>query len=611
MSRRQKKNLIRIIIAGVVFALSFFFGNIEIIQPALQLAAYLIVGYDVLLSAGRKIFSGQIFDEEFLMSLATAGAIIMREFPEAAMVMLLYQLGELFQGIAVGKSRKSIKELMKIKPEYATVLREGQEIKLPPEKVEKGELILVLPGEKVALDGIIEEGRTLFDSSSLTGESLPVEASEGDRAISGMINLHSPVKVRVSGIYEESTVAKILHLVESSSAHKSHSEKFITKFSRRYTPCVFLAALMTAFLPPLAFSQPLAVWVRRALVFLVVSCPCALVISVPLTFFGGIGAASKKGILIKGSTHLETLSKIDKIAFDKTGTLTEGRLSVTEIKPCNVKKEELLEMAALAESFSNHPIAVSIVHAYGQDIDKGRVKEVVTLPGNGITAQIDGKDVLAGNAGMIAQRGINIPESIYKGTVVHIAADGVYMGYISLSDKVKADAKAAIVNLRKTGVKHSVILTGDNKSVAQEVAKDLGVDKAYWELLPQDKVEVALSLKKEGKGKLAFAGDGINDAPVLSCVDVGIAMGALGSDAAIEAADVVIMNDSLSAVIEAVKLSKKTMRVVRQNIVISLVVKFGVMLFSAMGYDNMYAAIFADVGVMMIAVLNAMRMLKI
>ena len=610
MSRRQKKNLIRIIVAAVVFGLSFLFGNIEIIQHVMQLAAYLIVGYDVLLSACRKIFSGQVFDEEFLMSLATLGAIIMKEFPEAAMVMLLYQLGELFQGIAVGKSRKSIKELMKIKPESATVLRDGQEIKLPPERVEKGEVILVLPGEKVALDGIIEEGATSFDASSLTGESLPIEVCAGDKAISGMINLHSPIKVRVSGVYEESTVAKILHLVETSSAHKSHSEKFITKFSRRYTPFVFFAALITAFVPPLAFSQPLLVWVRRALVFLIVSCPCALVISVPLTFFGGIGAASKKGVLIKGSNHLETLSKIDKIAFDKTGTLTEGRLSVTEIKSYNVSREELLEIAALAESFSNHPIAVSILNEYGENIDKDRVKEVINLPGNGITAQIDGKAVLIGNVAMMTQRGINIPESTHKGTTVHIAADGVYMGYISLSDRVKADAKDAIAKLRKIGVKHSVMLTGDSKAVAQEVAESLGVDSHYSELLPQDKVKIALSLKEEGRGKLAFAGDGINDAPVLSSADVGIAMGALGSDAAIEAADVVIMNDSLSAVAEAVELSKKTMEIVRQNVVISLTVKFGVMILSTIGYDNMYAAIFADVGVMIIAVLNAMRMLR-
>lgn len=608
MSRRQKKNLIRIIIAAGVFAVSFFFGYIKSIQIALQMAAYLIVGYDIVLSAGRKIFSGQIFDEEFLMSLATAGAIIMGEFPEAAMVMLLYQLGELFQGIAVGKSRNSIKELMKIKPEFATVLRDGQEIKLPPEKVERGELILVLPGEKVALDGIIEEGRTSFDSSSLTGESLPVEAYEGDRAISGMINLQSPIKVRVSGVYEESTVAKILHLVETSSAHKSHSEKFITKFSRRYTPCVFLAALLTAFLPPLAFGQPLAVWVRRALVFLVVSCPCALVISVPLTFFGGIGAASKKGILIKGSSHLETLSRIDKIAFDKTGTLTEGGFSVTEIKPHNVSERELLEIAALAESFSNHPIALSIVKKYGQNINKDRIKDVINFPGNGITALIDGKEVLAGNASMLTERGISIPDNISEGTLVHLASDGVYMGYIVLSDMIKADAKNTIALLKKLGVRHSIMLTGDNKSVAQKVAEDLGIDETYWELLPQDKVEIALSLKE--KGRLAFAGDGINDAPVLSCVDVGIAMGALGSDAAIEAADVVIMNDSIWAVADAVKLSKRTMRIVRQNIVISLAVKFGVMVLSAMGFDNMYAAIFADVGVMMIAVLNAMRMLK-
>ena len=609
MSRRQRKNLVRISVAAIILIISFFFGDAKNIKILLQLAAYLVVGYDVLLSAGRKIFGGQIFDEEFLMSLATVGAIIIKEFPEAAMVMLLYQLGELFQGIALGKSRKSIKELMKIKPEFAVVLREGEEIKLSPEKVEREELILVLPGEKVPLDGIIEEGSTSFDSSSLTGESLPLEASEGDRAISGMINLQSPVKVRVKGIYEESTVAKILHLVETSSAYKSRSEKFITKFSRRYTPCVFVAALITAFLPPLAFSLPLEIWIRRALVFLVVSCPCALVISVPLTFFGGIGAASKKGILIKGSSHLETLSEIDKIAFDKTGTLTEGGFSVSKIRPCGVSEKELLEIAALVESFSNHPIALSIVKEYGSNIDKSRVKNVAIIPGSGIKAQIDGKCILAGNASMMSREGINVPRDTCEETLVHIASDGVYMGYIALSDVVKPDARETIKELKKLGIRQCVMLTGDNKSVAEKIAEKVGIDKSYSALLPDEKVEKAQSLKKEGSGKLAFVGDGINDAPVISSVDVGIAMGALGSDAAIEAADVVIMNDSLWALPESIRISKKTMRIVRQNIVISLVVKFGVMLFSTIGFDNMYAAIFADVGVMIIAVFNAMRML--
>ena len=610
MNRRQKRNLFRIIIAAVIFAASFFAGKFEAAKTVLQLTAYLTVGYDVLLSAIRKIFSGNIFDEEFLMTLATAGAIIMQEFPEAAMVMLLYQTGELFQGIAVGKSRRSIKELMKIKPDFATVLRNGEEVKLPPESVEKGEIILVLPGEKVALDGVIVEGRTSFDASSLTGESMPIGAERGDNTISGMINLDSPVKIRVSGVYAESTIAKILHLVETSSAHKSQSEKFITKFSRKYTPCVFFAALLTAFLPPLLFGQPLSVWIRRALVFLVVSCPCALVISVPLSFFGGIGAASRKGILIKGSSHLEMLSKVDSIAFDKTGTLTRGGFFVTKITALNANEQMLLELAALAESYSNHPIALSIAKAYGKEIDKERVKNVLNIPGRGIKALIDGKEVLAGNSLLMKDNEVDFQDINENATLVHIALQGEYMGCISLSDEIKSDAENSIRNLKKNGIKRTIMLTGDNAAAADRVAGKLGIDEIYSGLLPQDKVELALKLRDRGDGKFAFAGDGINDAPVLSGVDVGIAMGALGRDAAIEAADVVIMNDSLSAVNEAVKISRKTMRLVRQNIVISLVIKFGVMTLSACGFDNMYAAIFADVGVMILAVLNAMRMLR-
>ena len=607
MSKRHRKRLTKILIAAFLFAVSFLFeGYINI---AILCASYFVAGYDVLWSAVRKFFSGQVFDEEFLMGLATVGALLLKEFSEAAMVMILFQTGELFQGIAVGKSRKSIKALMKIKPDYATVVRDGKEERVSPEEVVKDEIILVIPGEKVPLDGIIEEGCTSFDASFLTGESLPVEASVGEKAISGMINIESPVKIRVSGSFEESTVAKILRLVETSSAFKSKSEKFITKFSRKYTPCVFLAALLTAFLPPLIFSQPLLVWIRRALVFLVVSCPCALVISVPLNFFGGIGAASKKGILIKGANHLETLAKVDKIAFDKTGTLTEGGFSVTEISPIGITKEELLEMAALTESFSNHPIAISIVKEYGEEIDKERVKDVINLPGNGIKATVDGKSVLAGNRKLMKNASVNVPSLDENETKVYIAVDGEYMGSISLSDKLKVGADEITGLLRKNGVKRIVMLTGDNSAVAEKTAERVHPDQVYSSLLPQDKVSVALNMREEGGGKMAFVGDGINDAPVLSSADVGIAMGALGSDAAIEAADVVIMNDSLFAVAEAIKTSKKVMSIVRQNIFISLVIKFGVMLLSVLGFDNMYAAIFADVGVMIIAVLNAMRML--
>lgn len=609
MSRKQKKNLHRIILAAAVFAASFLFGNVIWAEIILQMASYLIAGYDVIVSAGRKISSFRIFDEEFLMTLATVGAVLMKEFPEAAMVMILYQTGELFQGIAVGKSRKSIKALMKIKPDSATVLREGQEVKLPLEKVEKGEIILVLPGEKVALDGIIEEGATSFDSSSLTGESLPINANEGGRAVSGMINIDSPVKIRVTNVYAESTVAKILNLVETSSAYKSKSEKFITKFSRRYTPCVFAAAMVTALIPPILFGQPFEVWIRRALVFLVVSCPCALVISVPLSFFGGIGAASKKGILIKGSNYLEALSKVDKIAFDKTGTLTEGNFSVSRINPVGIEEATLLEIAACAESFSNHPLAVSIVKAFGRNIDKNRVEKVVNISGRGIKAVIDGKEILAGNSLLLKENGVEINGNVEENTAIHISANGKYLGNIILEAKIKADAKEAIASLKENGIKRIIMLTGDNEKAAEKVKEELSINEAYASLLPQDKVEKAVKLKSEGSGALAFAGDGINDAPVLSCADVGIAMGALGSDAAVEAADVVIMNDSLQAVSEAVKISKKTMKIVRQNIAFSLIVKFGVMLLSAIGFDNMYAAIFADVGVMIVAVLNAMRML--
>ena len=608
MSKRHKKKLIRICVAAAVFMLSFFFE--ETVQKVLLIASYLIAGYDVLWEALRKIFTGQLFDEELLMSIATVGAVLLKEFPEAAMVMILFQTGELFQGIAVGKSRKSIKELMKIKPDYATVLRDGTEKRVSPEEVTEGEVILVLPGEKVPLDGIISEGHTSFNSSSLTGESMPIEAFCGDKAISGMINLDSPVKIIVSGSYEESTVAKILRLVESSASYKSKSEKFITKFSRRYTPCVLIGALLTAFLPSLIWGQPLLVWVRRALVFLVVSCPCALVISVPLSFFGGIGAASRKGILIKGANYLETLARVEKIAFDKTGTLTEGGFSVIDISPVDTTEEELLEIAALTESFSNHPIAISVMNEYGKDIDKSRVRDVVSLPGNGIRATVDGKSVLAGNRKLMQRESVEVPCSEEYETKVYIAVDGEYMGSISLSDRLKQGAEEIVPSLKKIGVKQVVMLTGDNDSVAEKFAKSVKPDRVYSSLLPQDKVSISLKIKGEKDGIFAFVGDGINDAPVLSCADVGIAMGGLGSDAAIEASDVVIMNDSLFAVTEAIKISRKTMRIVRENIFISLLIKFGVMLFSILGFDNMYAAIFADVGVMVIAVLNSMRMLS-
>lgn len=587
--------------------ISAIFVKNEYARTLLFCTAYTVAGLDVLCSALRKIFSRQLFDEEILMSVATVGALVLHEFSEAAMVMTLYQLGELFQSVAVGKSRNSIKELMKLKVDFATVIRDGKEIKVIPEKISRGEVILVIPGEKVALDGIIEEGESSFDSSSLTGESVPRELKAGDHVFSGMINIQSPVKIKTESVYTESTVAKILSLVETSSLYKSQSEKFITKFSRKYTPCVFFAALATAIIPTLLFGQSFLVWLRRALVFLIVSCPCALVISVPLSFFGAIGAASKQGVLIKGSEYIETLSKASIVAFDKTGTVTKGEFSVSKICALDISKEKLLEITAYAESFSNHPIALSIIKEYGKEIQKERIKNVLTIHGKGISAEIDGKKVLAGSRQLLIDNEIHIPYNDDGGTCVYVAYDNSAAGFILLEDKAKENAAKSLQALKQSGIKHIVMLTGDNENAARKVGKEVGADEVYSGLLPQDKVEKVLQMKE--KGVTAFVGDGINDAPVLSCVDVGFAMGALGSDAAVEAADIVIMNDDLSLVGSAVVLSKKTMKIVRQNIAISLGVKFGVMILSILGFDNMYAAIFADVGVMIIAVLNSMQML--
>ncbi len=608
MTRRQRKNLYKILISAAVILISALFIKNESVQISLFCAAYVISGFEVLCSGIRKIFSRQLFDEEILMSVATVGALILHEFSEAAMVMTLYQLGELFQSVAVGKSRNSIKELMKLKADFATVIRDGKEMKVVPEEVLKGETILVISGEKVALDGIIEEGESCFDSSSLTGESIPRELKAGDRVFGGMINIQSPVKIKTESVYTESTVAKILNLVETSSLYKSQSEKFITKFSRKYTPCVFFAALMTAIAPPLLFGQSFLVWLRRALVFLIVSCPCALVISVPLSFFGAIGAASKEGVLIKGSEYIETLSKASIVAFDKTGTVTKGEFSVSKICPVDISEERLLEITAYAESFSNHPIALSIINEYGEEIQKERIKNVVTIHGKGISAELDGKKVLAGNRQLLIDNEIHIPYNDDSETSVYVAYDKSFAGLILLEDKVKENASESLQALKKAGIKRTVMLTGDNEKAAQKAGKEVAFDEVYAQLLPQDKVEKILQLKEEGV--TAFVGDGINDAPVLSCVDVGFAMGALGSDAAVEAADIVIMNDDLSAIGKAVALSKKTMKIVRQNIALSLGIKFGVMALSISGFDNMYAAIFADVGVMIIAVLNSMRMMK-
>ena len=608
MTKRQRKNLYKILISVAAILIPAIFVKNEDVQTLLFCSAYAIAGYDVLCSAIRKIFSRQLFDEEILMSAATVGALVLHEFSEAAMVMTLYQLGELFQSVAVGKSRKSIKELMELKADFATVIRDGKEIKVIPEEISKGETILVIPGEKVALDGVIEDGYSFFDSSSLTGESIPRELKAGDRVFSGMINIQSPVKIKTESVYTESTVAKILNLVETSSLYKSQSEKFITKFSRKYTTCVFFAALATARVPTLLFGQSFLVWLRRAVVVLIVSCPCALVISVPLSFFGAIGAASRQGVLIKGSEYIEALSKTVTIAFDKTGTVTKGEFSVSKICTLDISEEKLLEITAYAESFSNHPIALSIIKEYGKEIHKERIKNVVTIHGKGISAEIDGKRVLAGNRQLLIDNEIEVPYKVEDGTAVHVAYDNRAAGFILLEDKVKENAAKSLQALKKAGIKRTVILTGDNEKTALKVQKVIGADEAYAELLPQDKVKKVLELKKDGI--TAFVGDGINDAPVLSCVDVGFAMGALGSDAAVEAADIVIMNDDLSLLAGTVALSRKTMKIVRQNIALSLGVKFGVMILSLLGFDNMYMAIFADVGVMIIAVLNSMRMMK-
>ena len=608
MTKRQRKSLYKILISAVLILLSAIFVKNEYVKIVLFCIAYAVSGFKVLCSAVRKILSRQLFDEEILMSAATVGALILHEFSEAAMVMTLYQLGELFQSVAVGKSRKSIKDLMKLKADFATVIREGQEVRVTPEEILKGETILVIPGEKVAVDGIIEEGFSFFDSSSLTGESIPRELKAGDRVFGGMINIQSPVKIKTESVYTQSTVAKILNLIETSSLYKSKSEKFITKFSRKYTPCVFFAALLTAVIPTLVFGQSFPVWLRRALVFLIVSCPCALVISVPLSFFGAIGAASKQGVLIKGSEHIETLSKTDTIAFDKTGTITKGKFSVSKICALGISEEKLLEITAYAESFSNHPIALSIIEAYGKEIPKERIKNVVTVHGKGISAEIDGKRVLAGNRQLLIDNGIYVQDNDEDGTCVYAAYENNAAGFILLEDKAKENASESLRALKKAGIKRIVMLTGDNEKTALKVQREVGADEVYAELLPQDKVEKAIEMKKDGV--TAFVGDGINDAPVLSCVDVGFAMGALGSDAAVEAADIVIMNDDLSLIERAFTLSKKTMKIVRQNIALSLGVKFGVMALSISGFDNMYAAIFADVGVMIIAVLNSMRMMK-
>ena len=611
----MKKKGIKIIIALILFliALIIDFGNVWI-NNVIYIIAYIIVGFEIVRKAVRNITRGKVFDENFLMTVATIGAFGIGEFPEAVAVMLFYQVGELFQSYAVDKSRKSIASLMDIRPDYANIEKDGKLEKVDPDEVKIGDIIVVKPGEKIPLDGTVVEGKTNLDTKALTGEPMPREANIGDDVISGCINLNGLIKVKVTKEFGESTVSKILDLVENASSKKSKSENFITKFAAYYTPIVVIIAVILAIVPPLIIpGAEFLDWIYRALSFLVVSCPCALVISIPLSFFGGIGGASKMGILTKGSNYLEALANTEIVVFDKTGTLTEGDAKVQKIEAEGISKEELLEITALAENFSNHPIALSIKSEYNKPIDEKRIVKTQELTGRGIKATIDEKEVLVGNEKLMKEEKINYKECTDVGTALYVAIDKKYVGYILIADSIKKDSKKAIQNLKKNGIKQTVMLTGDRKQVGEAVAKELRIDKVYTELLPDGKVEKVEELLKEKspKGKLAFVGDGINDAPVLAISDIGIAMGALGSDAAIEAADVVLMTDEPSKIVDAIHLSKKTMRIVKENITFAILVKVIVLILSAFGLSTMWEAVFADVGVSIIAIINALRVLRV
>lgn len=614
MSRKQKKSLLRILLGAVLLALCLALPLEGIWKLGAFLAAYLVSGGDVLWRAIRNIFRGQIFDENFLMCIATVGAFCTQEYMEGVLVMLLYQVGELFQSYAVGKSRGAISALMDIRPDYANLLEAGETRQVDPEEVEIGQEILVRAGEKIPLDGIVLEGSAAIDTSALTGESAPREAEPGSELLSGCINLNGTLRLRVTKEFGESTVSKILDMVENASEKKAKAEDFITRFAKYYTPSVVFAALALAVIPPL-FLGDWSVWVSRAMSFLVISCPCALVISVPLSYFGGIGGASKAGILVKGSNYLEALSRAEVVVFDKTGTLTKGNFALSEQAPAEgVAAQELLEYAALAESYSTHPIAQSIRAAYGKELDLSRVQDVKEISGKGVLAQIDGAQIAAGNAKLMeeqCQSGYIPAETV--GSVVYLAKEGRYLGHLTIRDELKEDAAQAIADLKAAGVKQTVMLTGDAKAVAEDVAGKLGMDAVYAELLPLDKVQKVEQLleQKSGKGKLVFVGDGINDAPVLTRADIGIAMGALGSDAAIEAADIVLMTDAPSKISQAIRISRRTHRIVMQNIIFALGVKGIALVLGAFGLIHMLAAVFADVGVSVIAIINAMRAMKI
>ena len=612
MSKKQKRMLFRVLASALLFAVALLLPTEGWLRLFTFLIPYAVIAWDVLWRAVRNIAHGQVFDENFLMSLATVGALATGEYPEAVFVMLFYQVGELFQSYAVDQSRKSITSLMDIRPDYANIEVDGQLRQVDPEDVAVGDTLVIKAGERIPLDGVVLEGTSNVDTAALTGESLPREAQPGDDVISGCVNLSGLLRVRVTKAFEESTVAKILDLVENSSSKKAKAENFITKFARYYTPAVVLAAVALALLPPLFTSIQWVDSIQRALNFLVVSCPCALVISVPLSFFGGIGGASKNGILVKGGNYLEVLAKTELVVFDKTGTLTRGVFNVTAIHPDHCGEAQLLELAALAESYSDHPISRSLKEAYGKELDASRVSNVEELSGRGVRATVDGRQICAGNDKLMEDIGVSWHPCHRVGTTVHVASDGVYLGHIVISDEVKPDAKEAITALKACGVRRTVMLTGDAKAVGESVAQELGLDEVHTQLLPADKVTRVEALLGEvsPKGALAFVGDGINDAPVLSRADIGIAMGGLGSDAAIEAADIVLMDDKPSKLADAIRIARRTLAIVRQNIVFALAVKFLVLALSAAGVANMWEAVFADVGVSVIAILNAMRALK-
>lgn len=610
MTKKEKKNLIRIIISGLLFALSFILKTKYVVFGIL-LVSYIIIGYDVLLKAFRNIKRGKIFDENFLMSVATIGAICISDMREAIAVMLFYQIGELFQSYAVNKSRKSIIELMDIRPDYANVIRNGKHEKVDPNEVNIEEIILVKPGEKIPLDGVIVEGKSLLNTVALTGESVPRSVKENDEVLSGCINNEGILKIKVTKKFGDSTVSKILDLVENASNRKSKSEAFITKFAKYYTPIVCGIALVVAIFPPLILKEPFNTWTYKALSFLVVSCPCALVISIPLSFFGGLGASSNIGVLVKGSNYLEALSNVDIVVCDKTGTLTEGVFKVQEINAVGISNEELLKMTAYAESFSNHPISISLKEAYGKKIDSSKVTKAREIVGKGIYAKVLGKDVYVGNDKLLKELEIKIDKVNKTGTVIYTVIDNKYCGYILISDKIKEDSYKMIKSLKKNNISKIVMLTGDRENISKSISNELKLDEYYAELLPQDKVSITEKIMHEKDGNLLFIGDGINDAPVLALSDIGVSMGSLGSDAAIEASDIVIMTDEPSKISDVIKISKKTMKIVRENIVFAISIKIAVLILSLLGIATMWSAVFADVGVSVIAVLNSLRILNV